>query len=253
MFMAADSVFIAVPYSRPHYGAFVSSLLFSEMPELVLFRQLWGFGLDAARNYLVDCFLQDTHQPDFLLFVDNDAEFPPGAIMRLLEHNLPVVCGCMYTASLPPKPTMGRYLGRGSDGKHYYKFADVAREIVGVAREELDSIPSTNALMFDKSELVEVDGCGMHFTMIRRDVLQAIKPPYFVSLEYGAGGGEDFHFCRRVKDAGFDIYADLSIHTGHIVGERDGASFGLRELMLMAQHSRLEDLVDDDSGNWAMT
>lgn len=251
--MDADSVFIAVPYSRPHFGGFVESLLFTEMPEIVLFRQLWGVALDAARNYLVDCFLHDKHQPDYLLFVDNDAEFPPGAIMRLLEHDKPIVCGCMYTASLPPKPTMGMYLGQSNDSKHYYRFATVARQIVGLAREQLgDSIPDRNALMFDQPNLIEVDGCGMHFTMIRRDVLQAMTPPYFVSLEYGAGGGEDFHFCRRAKDFGFAIYADLSIHTGHIVGEREGASFGLRELLQMAQYSRLDDLVDIDQGNLAV-
>lgn len=244
------SVFLAVPYTRPHYGGFVESLLFTEMPEQVVFRQLWGVALDAARNYLIDCFLQDQSQPEFLLFLDNDASFPPGAILRLMGHNLPVVCGCMYTTSLPPKPTMGIYQGLASNGKHYYKFAEVVRQIVGYAREVCEEIPKDNALMFEQARLMEVDGCGMHFTLIRRDVAQALRPPYFASLEYEGGGGEDFFFCRAVREAGFQIYADLSIHTGHIVGEREGANFGLRELLTIAKHSRIEDLIDVDGDNW---
>lgn len=245
-----SSVFLAVPYSRPHYGGFVESLLFTEMPEQVVFRQLWGFALDAARNFLIDCFLQDKSKPDYLLFLDNDASFPPGAILRLIGHNLPMVCGCMYTTTLPPKPTMGQYIGQNAKGKHFYKFGEVVRQIVTLAREKLEEIPKVNALMFDEQVLMEVDGCGMHFTLIRRDVLESLTPPYFASLDYESGGGEDFYFCRKVREAGYPIYADLSIHTGHIVGERDGADFGLRELLTIARHSRIEDLVDVDGDNW---
>lgn len=245
----ASSVFVAVPYSRAHYGGFVESLLFTEMPEQVVFKQLWGFALEAARNYLIDCFLHDPGRPEFLLFVDNDALFPPGAILRLIGHNLPMVCGCMYTTTLPPKPTMGQYLGENSNGKHYYKFAEVVRQIVGYAREVGGAIKS-NAVMFPEPKLMEVDGCGMHFTLIRRDVIEGLRPPYFASLDYASGGGEDFYFCRAVRAAGFPIYADLSIHTGHIVGEREGADLGLRELMLIAKHSRIEDLIDVDGDNW---
>jgi hypothetical protein len=244
------SIFVAVPYTRPHYGGFVESLLLTEMPERVVFKQLWGVALDAARNYLIDCFLQDQSKPEFILFVDNDASFHGGAILRLIEHNLPMVCGCMYTTSLPPKPTMGQYLGEASNGKHFYKYAEVVRQIVSLGRDKLSDIPKVNALMFDEPSLMEVDGCGMHFTLIRRDVVEALRQPYFASLDYESGGGEDFYFCRAVRAAGFPIYADLSIHTGHLVGEREGAHLGLRELLLLARHSRIEDLVDVDGDNW---
>ena len=63
--------------------------------------------------------------------------------------------------------------------------------------------------------------------MVRRDVLKTIDLPWFRCSTPGAG--EDFYFCRKVKEAGFPIHADLSVHTGHIAGP--GFDFGLRELL----------------------
>lgn len=241
------SLFVATPYSRSHCGPYVRSLLFMDKPAELQYLDLWGFALDVARNHLVQAFLASGL--DYLLFVDNDAVWHAGAVLRLMEHNLPMVCGCMYTTSVPPKPTMGRYAGKGSNGLHYYRFGAVAQAIVDAAREEYgESLPAENGLLFKQPKLLDVDGCGMHFTLIRRDVLTALPGPWFAFCG-DATGGEDFYFCRRVREAGFPIYADLSVQTGHATGERDGADFGLRELMTCARYLPVENLVDE-SQNW---
>ena len=72
-----------------------------------------------------------------------------------------------------------------------------------------------------KDSLVEVDGCGMHFTMIRRDVFEAIEPPWFVRAGRGkrAGAGSDFYFHgHAIEEAGIESFVDLSVVAGHLLG-----------------------------------
>lgn len=230
-----QNLFIAVPYTRPHMGGFLKSILTSELKDTPHYRDVYGMAVDIARNYLVSIFKNSIC--DYLLFADNDATWHPQAIRRLLEYDLPMVSGCIYTHDLPPRPTMGRYIGRDAEGKDNYSWAWAAREIIKHAREmEIDKIED-NAYNFPKTDndLREVDGCGMHFTMIRRDVIEAVKPPYFVMMG-NTGAGEDFFFSKKVREAGFPIYFDVGVHTGHLVGEE--YSFGLRELLM------LTDLID---------
>ena len=239
---------VATPYSRSHYGGYVRSLLFMDTRDGVEYIDPFGMALDQARNYIVEAFLAGG--AEYLLMVDNDATFHRGAAQRLMDHNLPMVCGCMYTTGVPPKPTMGLYSGKAANGKHYYSFAKVAQEIISTARLELgEELPKENALLFRDPRLMMVDGCGMHFAMIRRDVLATVRPPWFVFTGDRAGG-EDFYFCRKVREAGFPIYVDLSVHTGHATGEREGADFGLRELLTCAQYMPVENLVDVETENW---
>lgn len=245
-----SGVMVGVPYSRPHYGGFLESLVFAETPEHVEFMQLYGWSLDLARNFLTRSFLAGSS--GFLLLADNDAEFHPGAIMRLMGHNLPVVCGCMWTKGVPPKPTMGKYLGKAKNGKHFYRFSHVAQAILEKARRELgEEMPESNAFLLGEAELMEIDGCGMHFTLIRRDVIEAMGPrgPWW-RFEGDETGGEDFYFCRKARALGFKIYADLSVQTGHLTGEEKEASFGLREFMRVAKFMPLENLVDEQTENW---
>ena len=207
-----NGVFIAVPYTRPHLGKFVASLLLTQMPEHVEFQHLPDHPVDVARNMLADMFLK------------GDAKY-----LRLISHDVPMICGGMYAKMVPPRPTIGKYLGKNKVGKDWYDwqyYTEALLEYLG--KHGIQSI-ADNAQVFDEPELFEVDGCGMHFTLIRRDVFEAIKKPYFVHMGK-TGSGEDFYFCKKVKEAGFPIYTDLSIHTGHLTGE--DYDFGLRELLI---------------------
>jgi len=241
-----SSVYIAVPYTRPFFGAFIDSLLHCEKPDTFMWKRLPFMGVDVARNALTKWFLLEELRPEFLLFIDNDATWHPQAITRLLSHNLPVVCGGMYTRDLPPSPTWGKFVGTTKAGKRIYRYGESARRVVQRMRSLDLREPEGNAICLEQTpdDLWEIDGCGMHFTMIRRDVIEALTEPYFLD-ENGTGAGEDFYFCRKVREAGFPIYVDESIHTGHIVGE--GKTFGIRELMAYSNHvTDLDlDLVDD--------
>lgn len=240
------SVYIAVPYTRPFFGSFIDSLLYCDKPDTFMWKRLPFMGVDVARNALTKWFLLEELKPEFLLFIDNDATWHPKAITRLMSHNLPMVCGCMYTRDLPPSPTWGQFVGPTKDKKLIYRYGESARRVVRRMRSLNFTQPEGNAICLEQTpdDLWEIDGCGMHFTMIRRDVIEALQEPYFLD-ENGSGAGEDFYFSRKVKAAGYPIYVDESIHTGHSVGE--GQTFGIRELLEYSKYVTDPELemVDD--------
>ena len=249
-------LFVAIPYSRPYYGETIRSFLFSKPVEGMIFKDKYGFAIDAARNYLADSFLNDERKPEYLLFVDNDASFHPLAIERLMERNLPMVCGVMFTRELPPRTTCGEYIGRTKSGKELYRWSGFVKTVIRYMRKHKYEAKRNN-LLFPKSDddLVKIDGCGMHFTLIRRDVFEKVRKPYFL-MGGKTGAGEDFYFCRKVREAGFDIYADLSVMTGHVIQEGDMDSvfldIGIRELMKFTNDIP-DDKLDDaiiETGEW---
>lgn len=61
--------------------------------------------------------------------------------------------------------------------------------------------------------LVECRMAGSGGMLVRRNVLEAIEDPWF---EYGPHGAPDFVFAQKILDAGFEIFADMEVHMGHI-------------------------------------
>lgn len=199
------------------------------------YRYLWervpNRPIAEARNYACERMMELGKDATHLMFKDSDATWAAGSQVRLFEHDLPVVCATMYTRDLPPIPTIGLF-DRQEGDKTIFSYYETVQVIKKIAKEnKLDEIHDDlrNDLIFPRVEgdIKEVDGMGMHFTMIRRDVIEAIKPPWFAD---GPGGaGEDYYFCRKAQQAGFKLYWDSGIHTGHVVGE--SRDFGIRELM----------------------
>jgi len=230
-------VVVAVPYTKPIYGATFDSILYSKQPsDFFSFKRLWGWPIGEAREYFKN-YVLETPKIKKLMFVDADATFHPDAIMRLYERDLPVVCGTMYTRELPPKPTIAN-LRLVKDGIKYYNAAQTCREIrEHIQLHRLDE-NTQNAIVLPKTDqdIIEKDGCGMHFTMIDREVLEAVEEPAFV-MGGKSKAGEDFDFCQKVQKAGFKIYWDRSVHTGHLVGEDQ--DMGIREFLVF------DALVDD--------
>jgi len=108
-----------------------------------------------------------------------------------------------------------------------------------------------NDIIFPKrdDDLMKIDGCGMHFTLIRRDVLEALSHPYFILDEKRMG--EDFYFCQKVQKAGFDLWFDASVYSGHIMGEN--YVIGLNEfLAFMRLADNMDEYMDGflDVGGW---
>lgn len=66
--------------------------------------------------------------------------------------------------------------------------------------------------------ITEVKAVGAGCLLVKRAVLEALKPPYWTLGQINpASWGDDLDFCTRVRAAGFKIYCDLDAHIGHIM------------------------------------
>jgi len=76
------------------------------------------------------------------------------------------------------------------------------------------SIPVGGPILLPEKDgsLVKVDAVGGGCLLIHREVLAKVPRPWFSARE---GGTEDFYFCRKAKQAGFEIYGDMSVICDH--------------------------------------
>lgn len=158
------------------YTAFAMSLQNLEAPAGSV--TLWQLGSDVAAGRNRAC---ESLQGDWLFFVDDDHAFAPDILMRLLNHDKPIVA-----------PNV---LRRHQPFKSVACVDDKVLELEGEPR------------------LVEVQHTGSSGMLIRREVIEAVEPPWF---ELGNGISEDVNFCRKARAAGFDIHVDLGTLLGHI-------------------------------------
>jgi len=130
------------------------------------------------------------HGATHLLFVDSDMRFPPWALRRLLSHDVPIVAANCTKRAFPVTGT-----ALGFDGA------------------DLDSR--------GKKGLEAVRQVGAAFMLIRRDVLEKLRPPLFLMDwvdELNGYCGEDIYFSQLVQAAGFEMLVDheLSMYIGHV-------------------------------------
>lgn len=166
---------------------FTACVLKLEVPDGWKKEMLIGGDWCGARNDLCEQTLRDGHS--HLWFMDDDHAFPPQMLSKLLAHDKPLVTPICLTRVHPFKPV--QYTEK-LDGEFQYL-----------------PIPLSKT---DTDGLVEIQAGGCAGMLIRRDVIEALEPPWF---EY-ADRSEDIIFCEKAKAAGFNLYADLSLRLGHV-------------------------------------
>jgi hypothetical protein len=137
-----------------------------------------------GRNLIVEAFLDQTKKDDFLLLLDDKLLYPAEFAIRLASHNLPVVSG-VYVDEHPP-----------------FRMNFAPQEV------------------FVKA-LPEVKAVGAGALMVRRDVLEKIKPPWFGEC-WDGGEVLDAKFSKKVRDAGFQINVDTSQECSRITSQQMG-------------------------------
>lgn len=128
-----------------------------------------------------------------VMFVDSDTVPPSAALDVMLAADVPMVSGITHQMKLD------------DDG--------VVKPCPMVARETPRGfLPVTEG---EGIELIDV--CGASCLLIRSEVIQAIKPPWFETDDWGnPRHSSDFNFCRKVRGAGFLLYAHFGVVCSHL-------------------------------------
>ena len=131
---------------------------------------------------------------DYLLWLDSDMRFPKETIGHLILRDKPIVAANYATRRMPVKPVAMT----DDDGK------------IGRVYTAPDS-----------EGLQPVDYIGMGVMMVKREVFEKIEAPWF-AIPYSTVGnhyiGEDVFFCRKAREAGYEVLVDhdLSHQVKHI-------------------------------------
>jgi hypothetical protein len=160
--------------------------------------------ITKARNKLVANFMES--ECTDLLFIDADVVVTPDDVVRLLA----LATGKDIVA--------GTYPRRSQDAKFFLDFY----------------LNGNNALEFDENGLMRVDSAPTGFMMIGRHVIEHMieKHPEWKYKGDGDGMdeyavfdfaiidgnyiGEDYLFCRRAREDGFQVFLDPMISLPHI-------------------------------------
>lgn len=135
--------------------------------------------IEENRNQIIE----QTSAGSYLISIDDDMTFESDAIYKLYqtatEKNLDIVCGLFSDEYGQPRIQKG-----------------------GVY---LKTIPT---------KFLEIDACGMAFTMFSPRVVESLKLEKPFTREYPYS--EDLSFCRRAKEKGFKIWCNPEVTIGHL-------------------------------------
>lgn len=173
-----------------------------------------GPRIAAARNDVCRIFMEKYPDQEWLFMVDSDMTFLPDTVQRFLASAnskiRPIVGGLCFGGGRigVPFPTLYTFVNpKENDGR-----------ITKVIRD------------YPKNALKKVDATGAAALFVHRSVLQAMAEKYATSpdgypnphpwfsetVHMGCEYGEDFSFCVRAKQLGYDIFVDTAIKFGHI-------------------------------------
>jgi hypothetical protein len=133
---------------------------------------------------------------DKILWIDSDIAWDPEDVIKLYESDKDVVSGAYLFAS-GEVAAYEKFMGSG------YSFDDIK----------------------DKTEIMEIDGCGFGFVCVKPGIFESLTRPWFqsamVKLEQDGKEyefpvmGEDISWCMRVKEKGYEIWLDPTVQVTH--------------------------------------
>jgi hypothetical protein len=178
-------VLIEIPHTGVFYWQFVHSF-----PLMMVTAMQKGIGIEyelRGHSLVYDAregaakYLLSKPDIDAVLFLDSDMMPPADMLVKLVEHDKPIVSALAFKRVPNYEPCI------------FKKVSDTEAEIY-------HDYPKG---------LIEVEACGMACCLIKREVFENIPGPWFMPGKLG----EDLSFCRRVKHP---IYCDTELICGHI-------------------------------------
>ena len=178
----------------------------------VPFARMQTLGLSVLRGTEQKPF--DGQSFDYWITIDSDQVFSPVQIIDLLDslETHPVVAGCYRMSNLTSYPIIEEW-----DTEFFKKHGSF--EFMGV--EKLETWKKQN----EGENFMKVAYAGMGFFGMRKEVLDAMKYPYFDSEKTTVDGdngnilqdfvSEDVAFCKNISKAGYDIMLKATLRVGH--------------------------------------
>lgn len=146
--------------------------------------------IDTARNMLAIKALEDvtvTH----ILMIDDDMTFETDFLMKLIAHDVDIVGGLAFKRTPDYHPCV-------------YKKKEGADKYLPILPRVFQ----------------EVDIVGTGGILIKREVFEKLKYPYFETYYDKENTDKhfsvDFDFCLKAKNAGFKLFVDPEAALGHI-------------------------------------
>jgi hypothetical protein len=200
-----------------------------------------GSTVSLVRNAIAAAFLQSG--ADLLLMIDSDQGIGPEAIERMVDFNQPVV-GCMY-------PRRGVFNWSDVD----FQGASDVEQILYQAQEYVGRlIPDEAGQVQYENGFARAEFVGTGVLLVRREAFERLMEHYPDLAKRGFGLGvypayeasgrwgffnpmdndegvplsEDLSFCRRWRQTGGDIWADITspvVHVGRNVQQGNYLDF----------------------------
>ena len=178
------------------FDDFYQSLMSTLVPEGSLTHRAKGADIVAKLNDSIEMMYK--HNLNWIWFLGDDHTWDQSLLVKLLERNLDVVVPLCARRAPPFSPTL---------------FKNEQDAQVPGAWKVLNwtELPTSN-------DLLKVEGrVGTAGMLIRKRVLDKVGFPWFeIGKECSFLLQEDMYWCRKVQEAGFDIYCDLKNTIDHI-------------------------------------
>ena len=148
-----------------------------------------GYHIAENRNWLAIQAIKNecTH----LFFVDDDMIFPSDTLTRLLAHQKDIV------------------------GVAYHPRFEIDKD----THKPLDKTHIITLKQEGSTELFECEAVGTGVMLIDVKIFEKTKRPWFEIHNHETGYttmGEDWHFCKVAREAGFTVWCDPSLEIGHL-------------------------------------
>ncbi len=179
----------------------------------------------AARNRLVESvkgYKDITHY----LWIDDDHTFKPNILCNLLARERDYIAPLMFQKLPPHYPTIYQV---DPERKHGY-----------------------HAFIKWPKAIFEVSATGFGMVLMKKSLMDKIKPPYFEETtgEYG----QDLHFCSKLRDLGIRMFCDGTQDVKHItyvapdVGIEEFMKYQQGELDKVKSHLAERGIKDEKGG-----
>lgn len=167
----------------------------NDINNIVEIRTIIGSLVYDARNTLAKSFLEESDKTH-LFFWDSDVILYPNTLKILIEFDKDVVSIVYYSKEPPHQPVVG------------FDRVVINENKIGTHR------PTNNAYLEDN--LKTVWGVGLGGCLIKRSVIEKMLDNYDNPFYPFKGLGEDYSFCERLSEQGYEVNIAPKIRTFHI-------------------------------------